>query len=164
MTEEEYLVQLSEVWPDEDEQASPEALRLSAEAVTAHPESADLWALRGQLIEMAPEHSDTPLAEALACYRKAAELDPTLPETWEAIGYYLDSYDNDLDGAEQAFRRAIEAGGEADSYTGLAQVLARKGQKQAAVEALSPPNCPFARDEEVEQMRDEIAEGMWDPE
>jgi tetratricopeptide (TPR) repeat protein len=163
MTENEYMERISELWPDGDE-VSPEVLSLSDEAVQAFPEAPELWCMRGHLIELAPEDYSVPLAEAGNCYRKAAELDPEYADAWESLGYYLDNYDEDLDEAEGAFRRAVESGGDADSYIGLARVLAQKGEKAAALQALSAPDCAFADEQGVQDMLDEIEEGLWSPE
>jgi tetratricopeptide (TPR) repeat protein len=163
MTENEYLEKISQLWPDSDE-VSPEVLALSDEAVQAYPDAPELWCMRGHLIELAPEDYPVPLSEAANCYRKAADLDPEYADAWESLGYYLDNYDEDLDEAEEAFRRAIKAGGDADSYIGLARVLAQKGQKEVALKVLSAPDCPFAEEQEVLDMRGEIEEGLWSPE
>jgi tetratricopeptide (TPR) repeat protein len=163
MTENEYMERISELWPDSDE-VSPEVLALSDEAVQAFPEAPELWCMRGHLIELAPEDYPVPLAEAGNCYRKAAELDPEYADAWESLGYYLDNYDEDLGEAEDAFRRAVESGGGADSYVGLARVLAQKGRKAEALKVLSAPDCEFAEEQGVQDMRDEIQEGLWSPE
>ncbi len=120
--------------------------------------------MRGHLIELAPEDYPVGVAEAGHCYRRATELDPQYADAWESLGYYLDNYDEDIDAAEDAFRRAIETGGDADSYMGLARVLAQKGHKMDALKLLSPTECPYAEEQEVQDIRDEIEEGLWSPE
>jgi tetratricopeptide (TPR) repeat protein len=164
MTVSEYIERISELWPDSEQNISPEILALSTEAVEAFPEAPELWCLRGHLIELAPEDYPVGIAEAGNCYRKATELDPEYADAWESLGYYLDNYDEDIDEADEAFRKAIETGGDGDSYIGLARVLAQKGQKMAALKILSPGECPYADEQEVQDMRDEIQEGLWSPE
>ncbi len=162
MTESDYIERISELWPEGDE-VSPEVLALSTEAIETFPDSPELWCLRGHLLELAPEEYPVPLTEALTCYRKAAELDPEYADAWESVGYYLDNYDEDFEGAEKAFRKAIQAGGDMDSYIGLARVMAQKGRKDAALRVLSAPDCPYADEDDVAEAREEIEQDNWSP-
>ena len=54
MKESEYIEKLFALWPTEGE-TSDEALALADEAVRAHPASAKLWCMRGDLIQLGPE-------------------------------------------------------------------------------------------------------------
>jgi tetratricopeptide (TPR) repeat protein len=164
MTEIDYIERISELFPESQDDVSPEVLALSAEAVQSFPDSPELWCFRGHLIELAPEDYPSPVTEAGECYRKATQLDPDYADAWESLGYYLDDYEDDLEGADKAFRKAIEAGGDKDSYIGLARVLAQKGRKQAALAILAGPDCPYIDDDEIASMRDQIEKDMWNPE
>lgn len=164
MTVSEYIEQISELWPESEHDVSPKVLALADEAVQAFPDAPELWCLRGHLIELAPEGYSVALTDAADCYRKATQLDPDYADAWESLGYYLDNYDEDLDAAEQAFVNAIRTGGDADSYIGLARVLTQKGQKDAALKVLGAADCPYADEEDVEAMREEIRDGLWSPE
>ncbi len=105
MDEPEYIEKLFSLWPKEAE-ASAEVIRLADEAVGAYPGSAKLWCVRGNLIELGPEGCPYELDEALNCYLRAIEANPTFAEAYEEAGHF---YDNVLDRADEArpfFHRA----------------------------------------------------------
>lgn len=87
-------------------------------------------------------------------------LDPTDAESLESLAYFYDNWDERPDLAEDVFRRAIQNGGSASAYAGLARVLTETGRKAEAVELLGA--CPFANHDEVLKMKSEIDAGEWD--
>src|SRR4051812_6536747 len=160
MTEAEYIGAITDLWPRGPEPGG-RALDLSGQAVEAFPFSPTLWCLRGDLIQVAVDRANA-VADALACYRRAAELDPECGEAFESIGYihyvYLEQYDR----AEQAFRRAIALGAGVDSFAGLAKTLVEMGRAHdEAVRLLKESSCSASP--EIRVLRGEITEGLWDP-
>lgn len=105
MTESTYIEKLFDLWPTEGE-TSDEALALSDESVRAHPNSAKLWCMRGNLILLGPADMPYDLADALACYERAVSIDPNFAEGYEEIGHFYDAVVPDPLRAERAFREA----------------------------------------------------------
>ena len=72
---------------------------------------ADSYALLGySLYDVMETRDGMPRAKAAAA--KALAIDPTLPEPYAALGWVHFHHDWDWEGAEQAFRRAVELGPE----------------------------------------------------
>jgi uncharacterized protein HemY len=65
--------------------------------------------------------------------------------------------------AESAFRKAISVGGDAESYYGLARVLAELNRTDEALQLISDVECPYFDEPDLLMLRDEIASGMWCP-
>ena len=105
MTEDDYISQLRGGWP-KSRDASLQVIALADEAVRAFPQSARLWVMRGDLIQMGPELCPHPLEESLRSYQRAVEADPQFAEAWEEIGHYHDAVLDDEEGARQYFDRA----------------------------------------------------------
>ncbi|MFN0053786.1 MAG: hypothetical protein ACKV0T_16525 [Planctomycetales bacterium] len=136
------------------------AFTLSEKGIIQFPVSAELQCLFGDLGQI----SDTDrfsLKDALSAYEKAVLLDPDWAEPWESIGHVCDIL-GDLAHAEAAFRKAIELGAEADSYAGLARVLAQRGNPTSEILSLID-SCPFAESPAIKETRLEIENGMWKP-
>lgn len=108
MTEDDYISQLRAGWPHGPEvcEASLEVLALVDAAVRAFPQSARLWVMRGNLIQLGSKACPYSLAESLASYQQAVEIDPQFPEAWEEMGYYHDVILSDESAAEKYFREA----------------------------------------------------------
>ena len=105
MTENDYITQLRAVWP-KDADASSEVIALADRAVSAFPQSARLWVMRGDLIQIGSESCPHPLAEALRSYQQAVELEPGFAEAWDEIGHYHDTVLSDEMAAQKYFREA----------------------------------------------------------
>jgi tetratricopeptide (TPR) repeat protein len=105
MTEDDYIAQLRTGWP-KDSDASLEVIALADEAVRSFPQSARLWVMRGDLIQIGPECCPHPLDEALRSYQRAIELDPQFAEAWDEIGHYHDTVLDDETEAQRCFREA----------------------------------------------------------
>lgn len=142
-----------------DDSRVEDAFALSRSAVRLFPDSSELLCLLGDLSQLS--ETETPLEDSLASYERAARLDPEWYEPHESIGFVCDLLE-DYPRAEAAFRRAVELGGAADSYAGLARVLAQRGHPQSEVVALLD-GCPFAQAPAVQKVRDEVAGGEWSP-
>lgn len=156
----EHIDTIASKWP-KGKEASSEILALAEEAVSAFPQSAKLWCMRGDLIQMSALEANYELADATASYQQAVTVDPLFGEAYESIGYYYDVVEINFAVSELAFRKAVELGEGQDSYFGLARVLAEQGKRDEALAALAPENCPFHSEFEIEILRDEIAEGQW---
>jgi tetratricopeptide (TPR) repeat protein len=164
MIEDGYIDAIEALWPSgKGEHSSPELLRLSEEAVEACPTSAELWVMRGNVIELADESCPIPLEEALGCYRRALTIDPGCSDALEEIGFFYDVHTNDLESAESSFRAAIALGGSASSFAGLARVLQEMGRSEEALGLLSAESCPYHEDPTVSGRRKEIEAGEWLP-
>lgn len=105
MNEQEYIERLKEMWPHGCD-ASLESIALVDEALSAFPCSIPLWCMRGHLIQLGPKECPHPLDEALASYRRVAELDPQCAEAWDEIGHYTDAVLADEAGAAPFFEKA----------------------------------------------------------
>ena len=63
MTESDYISELKSRWPTDEaanRETSLETLALADEAVQAFPQSAELWVIRGNLLELGPENCPLP--------------------------------------------------------------------------------------------------------
>jgi len=105
VTEEEYFQRIRSQWPRKEE-ASLRLIALADEAVAQHPRSARLWCMRGNLLTLGPKDNPHSLADALASYQRAVEVDPAFAEAWEEIGHHYDAILDDEDGSRPFFERA----------------------------------------------------------
>ena len=177
MTEEQAVEEIRSAWPDEQVMASPaaterlrHALSIASVALDDHPQSAMLWVLLGELVEIRNIHAHLhggwpaiPTARPVDCYTRALQLDPTHVD---ALVCLADVYDNILDRPAEAlplYTQAFVLGAGRESIMGRARTLAELGRKDEAIDALSSAVDPAERDEEMDELLDEIATGMWDP-
>lgn len=85
-----------------------------------------VWQLGGK------SEDDAPLQAALALYRTAQDLDAVAPEACYGEGFVREEM-GDIDGAEAAYRRALERQPtHVDSLLNLAALLATKGELEGA--------------------------------
>ena len=105
MKESDYIEKLFALWPTDGE-TSKEALALTDEAVRAYPDSAKLWYMRGDLIQLGPAGIPNGLEDALACYERAVSLDPLFAEGFEEIGHFYDAVMPNPGRARRASREA----------------------------------------------------------
>jgi tetratricopeptide (TPR) repeat protein len=105
MKESDYIEKLFALWPAEGE-TSDEALALADGAVRAHPDSARLWCMRGDLIQLGSADIPYSLEDALACYERAVSIDPGFAEGYEGIGHFYDAVMPNPSRARRAFREA----------------------------------------------------------
>jgi tetratricopeptide (TPR) repeat protein len=103
--ESDYIEKLFALWPTEGE-TSDEALALADASVLSYPESAKLWCMRGNLIELGSADIAYSLEDALACYERAVSIDPNFAEGHEEIGHFYDAVMSNPDRAQKAFRKA----------------------------------------------------------
>jgi len=160
MTESEYLATIRDAIPNYRE-IPPSLMDTVEQAVRDFPNSSELWCLRGDMIQLSADDCPHELKDALASYTRALEADSKCAEAYESIGYYYDTFTDDLEAAETAFRKAVELNAGLDSHIGFARVLAQRGNDAAAVRVLDC--CPAPEDEEVLSLREEIENGVWSP-
>jgi Tfp pilus assembly protein PilF len=104
-------------------EAIPTALRLVEEGLLHFPKSAQLWVLRGDLIQLGSADLTYSLNDALSSYRAALEHEPGSAGAHEAIGRFLDAvYDSPTE-AEPYLRKAVQLGGGRSAEKALAGVL-----------------------------------------
>ena len=105
MTEEKYISELKKGWPRKGD-ATLEAIALADESTRAFPNSAKLWCMRGDLIQLGPEKNPHSLDDALTSYKRAIEIDPMFAEAWEEIGHFYHNVLDDETTAQSYFREA----------------------------------------------------------
>jgi tetratricopeptide (TPR) repeat protein len=161
LTESEYITRLLGSYPEREQEASLEAMALVEDAVAAFPISSKLWCIRGDLIQLSTVKAEYELEDALRSYERAASVEPECAEAYEGMGYFYDVVISDPASAEDPFQKAIEMGAGADSYCGLARVLAELNREEEALSLLTPRRCPYAEAPEIVKIREEIKTGMW---
>ena len=161
MDEIEIIEEVVALWPEAGEHPSDELLALVRSALQSFPTSGELWYLFGMVTELWDREPGFLASDALAAYQKAIDYDPTNFEAYENLAYAYDTYFDDFLNAQKHFQRAIELGAGADSYIGLARVMAQMDQMNQALEMLAEDTCPFANEPKVIEMRREIAAGDW---
>lgn len=105
MSESDYITELRARWP-QDCDATLETVALADEAVRAFPRSAQLWCIRGDLIQLGPESCPHSLDDARASYQRATEIDPQFIEAWESLGHFHNAVLDDETTAQRFFREA----------------------------------------------------------
>jgi tetratricopeptide (TPR) repeat protein len=85
-----------------------ESIRMDPNFAPAYAGLADAyaWSYRSPGPTLQPPHAVFPKAKSAVL--KALELDDTLAEAYASLGYIKEAYDWDWEGAERAYRRAIE--------------------------------------------------------
>ncbi|HEY7114850.1 MAG TPA: hypothetical protein VIA45_18115 [Thermoanaerobaculia bacterium] len=106
-----------------EEPPGRDALRMVEEGLRSFPNSARLWILRGDLIQLSDDEASYCLDDVRASYDKAVECDPGNGEAYESIGYFLDAVMDEPAKAEPFFRKAIACGRKESATDGLARVL-----------------------------------------
>jgi tetratricopeptide (TPR) repeat protein len=106
MEEADYIEKLKSSYPAEGEDVHTEILALADEAVRTFPQSAKLWCIRGDLIQLGSGEPSYELADALASYERAIIVDPKCIEGYEEIGYFYDLVIDDEERAKPFFDRA----------------------------------------------------------
>jgi tetratricopeptide (TPR) repeat protein len=163
MTEEDYRNAIADAWESDDVVWS-RVVALVERALRDYPNSAKLWCVLGDAIQMAgltEEIAPYPPDEVLRCYEKAASLDAECAEAQEEIGYYYDVLVDDPQRAVVAFRAAIRLGAGKTAFIGLARSLAEIGDASAALAVLE--ECTDQHDPDVRKIREEILSGEWTP-
>jgi tetratricopeptide (TPR) repeat protein len=129
------------------DEPSFEHIRLVEEGLREHPRSARLWNLRGDLIQLVEDDQTLEsysLDDARDSYEHARAAAPDDPEAYESLGHFFDAVDEQLDIAATMFRSAIERGGGAGAWAGLARVLTQLGRRDDALKLLLRSACPYA--------------------
>ena len=110
-----------------NEKALPRDLELIEAAIREFPDLAELWILRGDLIQLSDEGGAYTLRDAETSYLKAVEIEPENPEGYESLGFYYDDVMADPLRAKPQFERAIDLGAGASAREGLAEVMEQIG-------------------------------------
>lgn len=160
-SEETYIDMIESMWPL-DERCSDALLALAFESCKEHPESSILHCFAGDLLQLHAEIGTCDPARLDSLYSRAIALDPENADAWTSLGFVHDVYRDDFERAIDCFRQAVELGGNAECYDGLARCFAQSGRKQEALDTLEPDACPFAFEESIVTLRHEIETGMWD--
>ena len=105
MTEDDYISELRERWPRQGH-GTLEAIAFADEAVRAIPLSPRLRCMLGNLIQKGPKNGTHSLDDALACYKRAIEIDPLFVQAWEDAGYFYRDVLHDESAAQLYFREA----------------------------------------------------------
>ena len=156
-----FLDEIARQWPQRGQSPSKELVELCLAALHEHPESSTLWYDLGTLMQRCGTDLGYTPEDYLRCYENAIKCHARNWEAYQELGYVLDNYFDEYSRSEQAFRKAIEFGAGAESYCGLARVLAQSGKIRDAIQVLSEQACPFHDNCEIERMRSEIAAGDW---
>jgi len=112
-----------------DERATPAALALLDEALARFPDSAALWCLRGDVLQLGDEEDGTAFEDSEVSYLKAAELDPANPEPHESLGRLYDAIFDEPERAAESYRKAIALGAGESAREGLAEVLSQLDER-----------------------------------
>jgi eukaryotic-like serine/threonine-protein kinase len=128
-------------WQQRSETGLREAIRLFSAAVELDPDYAPAWAALAESHSILERYAGTPVAEskvrARTAARRALNLDATLPEAHVAHASCLEMFDWDWDGAEAAYRRAIELGPSySTAHHWLAMLLSRLGRHSEAIASI----------------------------
>lgn len=108
-----------------EERATEASLALIDEALRRFPDSARLWCLHGDLLQLCVDDEERGLEQAGDSYLKAAELAPGDPEPYESLGHFCDAVLDDPQQAAEYFRKAIALGAGESAREGLAEALAQ---------------------------------------
>jgi Tfp pilus assembly protein PilF len=105
MTEQEYEDAIARLLPDKGDLPIGVITLIDA-AVREHPRSVLLWQKRGHLIQVGPEDGPHDLAEAIASYHRALDLDPGNADIVEDIACFHDAVMGDEREAQRWFSKA----------------------------------------------------------
>jgi tetratricopeptide (TPR) repeat protein len=122
-----------------------------------YPDEPELWDVLGDVMQACNE--DRPIEDSMKCYIKALECDESYAPAYESIGWALDAYFDDFDGAEKNFLLALQHSAGDTARIGLSRVLAQTGRDIAATNYLN--DCHDQTRSDLIEMRREIAEGIW---
>jgi serine/threonine-protein kinase len=129
-------------WNRRNEDGLRRGIQFFRQAIESDPSFASPYAgLADSFITLAtniplPPHETMPKAKAAAT--AAIEIDDGLAEAWASLGAIRWWYDRDWDGAEEAYRRAIELNSNyATAHDGYAMFLSARGRFDEAVEQIS---------------------------
>lgn len=108
MKEEEYFQLIKSRWPSRNElEPTPETIALCDQSVIDFPNSARLWVMRGDLIQLIDYDEEMhPLSEVERSYRMAIIADPTNADAYNELGFFLDAVMSNPKKAKQYFRKA----------------------------------------------------------
>jgi len=126
MTESEYIKSIRFEFAA-DEKAAGKLLERVDEGLRLFPESAELWCLRGHLIQLS-EREEYYHQDALESYKKAVGLDPQCLDAYEEIGHFYD-LECEPEKAEPYFRKAVALGAGKKTRNALLDVIRQIQEK-----------------------------------
>ncbi len=108
VSENEHVAKLKARWPrmQDNDAVLLETISIADEAVSAFPQSSQLWCILGDVIQLGPEGSPHSLDNALMCYQRATEVDPQCIEAWESLGHFHSAVLDDESKAQGFFSEA----------------------------------------------------------
>ncbi|HEX2061715.1 MAG TPA: protein kinase [Thermoanaerobaculia bacterium] len=129
-------------WNKRTEESLRKGIQFFREAIESDPSFASAYAgLADSFITLAtniplPPHEAMPKAKAAAM--RAIEIDDGLAEAWASLGAVRWWFEWDWNGAEEAYRRAIELNPNyAMAHDGYAMLLAARGRSSEAIEQIA---------------------------
>ena len=125
-------------WNKRTQEGVAEAIRYFEQAIAEDPNYAPAYAGLADSYSLDVDYRAVPVAEpferAKMYARKALALDEAVPSAHASLAWSLFIYDWDWDGAERAFRRAIELNPRyASAHQWFAFMLASRGEHEAAL-------------------------------
>jgi hypothetical protein len=156
-----FLDEIERQWPQAGQPASKEVVELCLAALREHPESSTLWYDLAILMQRCDKENGYGPEDYRRCCESAVKCNPHNWEAHQELGDILDTFFDEYARAEQEFRTAIELGAGAESYCGLARVLAQSDKTADAIQVLSKDACPFHDHADVQATRAEIIAGDW---
>ena len=103
-----YEDEIIRLWPKPGQRPSKDVLDVCLAAVSEYPSSSGLWYSLGMaMCRSGDAYGHTP-EDCLRRFENAVACDPDNAEAHQEFGYVLDTYYDDYERAEVAFRRAIE--------------------------------------------------------
>jgi tetratricopeptide (TPR) repeat protein len=121
MNEEEYIASIRNDFA-KDEKTAGKLLDRVEQGLKLFPASAELWCLRGHLIQLS-DGEEYSLREAIESYQKAIAIDEGCLDAYEEIGYFYDAIEGDPKRAEPYIRKAVALGGDKRTRKALLDVL-----------------------------------------
>ncbi|HWW59783.1 MAG TPA: protein kinase [Thermoanaerobaculia bacterium] len=129
-------------WNKRSEESLKRGIRLFEEAIGSDPSFASAYAgLADSFVTLAtniplPPHEAMPKAKAAA--QKALDIDDGLAEAWASLGAVRWWFDWDWEGAEEAYRRAIDLNPNyATAHDGYSMLLCARGRFDEAIEQIT---------------------------
>lgn len=157
MTEDEYILEIDERWPKEEEVDSS-LVALVSQGAREHPGSRRLAVMLGDLLQlraaMARSFEEIPVAKA--SYLAALEIDPEFGEAWESLAEYVEIREDDLEEAAALYQRAVDHGGSSFSYIGRSRCLSELGRCEEALWLISRDECRHFDQPNIIALRQQI--------
>lgn len=110
-----------------NQKALPGDLEMIETAIREYPDLAELWILRGDLVQLSDHDDRYTMKDAESSYLKAIQLEPDDPEGYESLGLFYDAVMADPVQAKPQLEKAIALGAGDTAHEGLAEVMDQIG-------------------------------------